>query len=235
MPTPLGDDVPLQRLLPVEAVTRCATLQHWVAENAKTCRAFLKRVGAVQPLTLPLQQIDIVELPKHQALTAQAARALLAPAVAGHDMGLVSEAGAPGVADPGAAVVAAAHALGIAVQPWVGPSSLLLALMASGLNGQQFAFHGYLPREAAARGHKLQQLEADSARLAQTQLFIETPYRNDALLAALLQALKPATRVGVAAGLTTAQQWLCTRAVADWRLAPMPALHGVPTVFSLLA
>lgn len=232
--TPLGE-APLEQLLCVDTLRTSAALTHWIAESAKTCRAFLKQVDALQALGRPLQQIAIAELPKHQALTPDAARALLAPALAGADIGLVSEAGAPGVADPGALVVAAAHDLGVAVQPHVGPSSLLLALMGSGLNGQRFAFHGYLPKDTTARDTALRQLEAESARLDQTQLFIETPYRNAALWAALLRTLKPGTRLCVAAGLTTAQQQLRMQRVAQWRTGAPLEIDDVPAVFALLA
>ncbi len=144
VPTPLADvaRTPLSHILPQATIAAAAALQHWVVENAKTARAFLGAVNAVQALGIPLQQHDMAVLPKHVKLDAAAARVLLQPALDGLDMGLMSEAGAPCVADPGAILVAAAHDLDIAVVPLVGPSSLLLGLMASGLDGQRFAFHG---------------------------------------------------------------------------------------------
>jgi 16S rRNA (cytidine1402-2'-O)-methyltransferase len=148
-------------------------------------------------------------------------------------VGLVSEAGMPAIADPGSSVVRAAHELGIEVVPLVGPVSLLLALAASGLNGQNFAFVGYVPQEAAARTQRLRELEALALRTGQTQLFIETPYRNAALWQALLQALKPATRVAVAAGLTLPGAVSRSATVADWKKQPAPIGNDVPAVFAV--
>lgn len=233
--TPLGD-APLNAILPHAVITQAALTTHWIAENAKSCRAFIKQVGEHAALAQPLQAMSIQELPKHQALSRDAARALLAPALAGHDIALVSEAGAPGVADPGAIVAAAAHELGVDVLPAVGPSSLLLALMASGLNGQQFAFHGYLPKDTAARNKQLAEMQLYSHKYQQTQLFIETPYRNVALWQALLAALKGDVRLCVAVGLTTPAQYVHTQTVARWReQAALPPIDGVPTVFAFLA
>lgn len=234
-----GDEVPLDAVLPAGVIARAAALGHWVAENAKTARALLKRIDAVTPLATPLQAIEIRELPRAPKGGRTAPpidwAALLAPALAGHDIGLVSEAGMPAVADPGAALVAAAHDAGIAVQPLVGPSALLLALAGSGLNGQSFAFVGYLPVDAGARAERIRSLEAASRLGHQTQLAIETPYRNAALLEALIEHLRPATRLCVAAGLTLPGQYCTTRTVADWRRAPRPALERVPAVFLFLA
>jgi 16S rRNA (cytidine1402-2'-O)-methyltransferase len=234
IPTPLGEP-PAPLALPADALFACGRLRRWIAENAKTCRAFLKRVQAGQPLAVPLQQMAIDELPKHRPLSEEEARALLAPALAGEDIGLVSDAGAPGVADPGAVVVAQAHALGLAVAPCVGPSSIVLALMAGGLNGQRFAFHGYLPKHQAECGREIARLEQHSLQYQQTQLFIETPYRNLALLAALLATLRPTTRLCVAAGLTTPQQFIRMRAVAQWRRDAAAPIDGIPAVFALQA
>ena len=236
-----GSEVDLDWLLPRAVTTRAAGLAYWVAENARTARALLKRIGAAAPLALPLQQIDIRELPhppKGGAARRPAAEdlaGLLAPALAGHDIGLVSEAGMPAVADPGAALVAAAHDAGIAVQPLVGPSSLLLALAASGLNGQNFAFVGYLPVDAGARAARIRELEQLSRRSGQTQIAIETPYRNAALLAALVEQLQPATRLSVAVGLTLAAQRCVTRSVQDWRARPQALPEKIPAVFLFLA
>lgn len=234
-------EVDLAQVLPLAVISRAAALGHWVCENAKTTRALLKRVHQLVPLALPLQQIQITELPRPpkgggKPAAAPDLRPLLAPALAGHDVGLLSEAGLPAVADPGAALVQAAHALGVAVEPMSGPSSLLLALAASGLNGQSFAFVGYLPVEPAARGARIRELDALSRRLGQTQIAIETPYRNDALLGALLQHLQPATQLAVACGLTLPGERCETRNVAQWRASPVPALGGrLPAVFSWLA
>src|SRR5512143_2092283 len=170
--------VPPENVLPARTIAVARGLAHFVVENAKPARQFLKSLA---PAT-PLQAIAIDEIGTDP--TAQQCEALLAPARAGHDMGLVSDAGCPGVADPGAGVVAAAHRLGIAVVPLVGPSSVVLALMASGMNGQGFAFHGYLPVKPDARTAAIRRLEADSQATGRAQLFIETPYRKAALLAA---------------------------------------------------
>jgi 16S rRNA (cytidine1402-2'-O)-methyltransferase len=237
-----GQEVSLREVLPDAVIARAASLSHWVAENAKTTRAFLKRVDALQPLTQPLQQLQIVELPRPAkgsrgtppGQDSTAWLQLLEPALQGQDMGLISEAGMPAVADPGAQLVAAAHAAGIAVVPLVGPSALLLAVAASGLNGQSFAFVGYAPVEAAARQARLRELEAWSAREQQTQLLIETPYRNSALLEALLQQLKPGTQLSVSCGLSLADAWTHSATVAQWRKNPKALPDKVPAVFALL-
>ena len=242
VPTPLDfglrDASPLpelQEVLALGVIRQAAALSHWVAENAKTARAFLKRVDAVVALAQPLQSLHIVELPRPAKGASAAAPAdlsmLLAPALQGHDIGLVSEAGLPAVADPGAALVRAAHDLGLTVLPLAGASALLLALAASGLNGQSFAFVGYLPVEAASRATRIRELEALSRRAAQAQLAIETPYRNPALLAALLATLQPATRLSVSCGLTRAQGWTHSDSVAGWRDRPRPVASDVPAVF----
>lgn len=234
-------EVPLDTVLPQAVIAQAAALGHWVCENAKTTRALLKRVQALVPLAQPLQQIQITELPRPAKGGGRPSappdlRPLLAPALAGHDVGLLSEAGLPAVADPGAALVQAAHALGLVVVPLSGPTSLLLALAASGLNGQSFAFVGYLPVEPAARAARIRDLEALSRRQQQTQIAIETPYRNDALLAALVQHLQPTTRLAVASGLTLPGARCETRSVADWRAAGTAVLGGrLPAVFSWLA
>jgi 16S rRNA (cytidine1402-2'-O)-methyltransferase len=235
----VGDTAaPLSDVLPLGTLRVAARLSHWVAENAKTTRAFLKRVDALVPLARPLQSLQIVELPRPtkggKPATNPDLAPLLQPALAGTDMGLISEAGLPAIADPGAALVNAAHRAGVRVAPLSGPSSLLLALAASGLNGQSFAFVGYLPTETVERGARLRELETLSRRLGQTQIFIETPYRNDALLAALLATLRPETRVSVSCGLTLPQEWTRSDTVSGWKSAPVAMPRDVPAVFSLL-
>ncbi|MGE5866611.1 MAG: SAM-dependent methyltransferase [Rhizobacter sp.] len=229
-----------QDVLPLGALRTAARLGHWVAENAKTTRAFLKRVDAIVPLAQPLQALSIVELPRPaKGGRAPAAtpdlKPLLQPALDGHDIGLISEAGLPAIADPGAALVQAAHALSIEVLPLAGPSSLLMALGASGLNGQSFAFVGYLPVDAAQRGQRIRELEALSHRAGQTQIMIETPYRNEALLGALLAHLKPDSWLSVSSGLTLPGAWTRTARVSAWKSSPRPVANDVPAVFSLLA
>jgi 16S rRNA (cytidine1402-2'-O)-methyltransferase len=237
----LGSEaVPLDEVLPAGALRRAAALGHWVVEDARSARGFLKRVGAFVPLARPLQEIHIAELPrppKGRATPAppEAWRALLAPALAGHDLGLLSEAGLPAVADPGATLVAAAHDAGLRVWPLAGASAILLALAASGMDGQSFAFVGYLPQESAARAARLRELEALSARLRQTQVFIETPYRNAAMLETALAALSPRTRLAVACGLTLPQGFVRSAAVSAWRGAPVVLPDRLPAVFALQA
>jgi 16S rRNA (cytidine1402-2'-O)-methyltransferase len=234
-----AEAVDIQELLPLGVLRQAAALQHWAVEDARSARAFLKRVHAVAPLAQPLQSIDIRELPRARKGTGQAApagewAALLAPALAGHDLGLLSEAGLPAVADPGAALVQAAHAAGLRVMPLAGASSLLLALAASGLNGQSFAFVGYLPQEPGPRTARLRELEALSRRLQQTQIAIETPYRNAALMTALLAALQPGTRLSVSSGLTGPAAWTHTATVADWRRRETGLSDREPAVFCWL-
>jgi 16S rRNA (cytidine1402-2'-O)-methyltransferase len=231
--------VDLGERLPLGVLRIAARLEHWVCENAKTTRAFLKRVDALCPLALPLQQLAIVELPRPPKGRADAPQAdaapLLAPALAGADLGLISEAGLAGVADPGARVVAAAHRAGVRVVALPGASAITLALAASGLNGQSFAFLGYLPIDNEARGARIRELEAASRRHGQTQMMIETPYRNAALLAALLAQLHDATLLSVSVGLTLASEWTRSDPAARWRSQPSDLPADVPAVFSLLA
>jgi 16S rRNA (cytidine1402-2'-O)-methyltransferase len=225
---------PLTDVLPMGVVRTAAGLRHWVAENAKTTRAFLNRVHEVVPLALPLQAIRIVELPrpaKGRAGPVPDVSPLLAPALDGHDVGLSSEAGMPAVADPGAALVAAAHALGVPVVPLAGPNALMLALAASGLNGQSFAFVGYLPMAPADRAGRLRELEAHSRRAGQSQIVIETPYRNAALLDAMVAHLQPASRLSVSCGLTLEPGWTRSDTVAGWRTRPVTMPADVPAVF----
>lgn len=234
-----GVDTDLRQVLPDGVLETAARLAHWVAENAKTTRAFLKRVDALTPLAQPLQALSIVELPRPPkgANPSPPAdwRPLLAPALQGHDIGLISEAGLPAVADPGAGLVQAAHALKIPVRALSGPSSLMLALAASGLNGQSFAFVGYLPVDAGERAARVRELESVSRRAGQTQLVIETPYRNDALLAALVSQLRGDTLLSVSCGLTLASGWTRTDTVTQWKSAPARMRADVPAVFSFLA
>jgi 16S rRNA (cytidine1402-2'-O)-methyltransferase len=231
----------LQEVLPLGVIRIAAGLTHWVAENAKTARAFLKRVDAVVPLSLPLQQLQIVEMPRPPkggkapaAATASPWPALLAPALQGQALGVISEAGLPAIADPGAHLVAAAHAAGITVRPLSGPSSLLMALAASGLNGQSFAFVGYLPTDATQRSARIRELEALSRRASQSQLMIETPYRNQALLDALVATLQPGTQLSVSGGLTMGAEFTRSAPVSDWRSRPSTLPNDVPAVFALM-
>jgi 16S rRNA (cytidine1402-2'-O)-methyltransferase len=227
----------LSHIIPEAVQATASQLDYFVAENAKTARAFLKLVALGHPLARPLQEIEIAEL---NVNTPQAALVgLLAPLLAGRDAGLVSEAGVPAVADPGADLVRLAHQHGIQVRPLVGPSSLLLAIMASGLNGQSFAFNGYLPTDAAQRTKRIQQLEVRSRGEKQTQLLIETPYRNGAMLDALAAACQPGTLVCVATDLTLPTESVRTLSAAAWKTriaaGKGPDFHKKPTVFLFLA
>ena len=235
-----AEEVPLRDVLGDAAVRSAAAITHWVVEDARSARAFLKRVAVLSPLAAPLQSLSIHELPRprkgsQETVSAAAWAELLAPALAGSDIGLLSEAGLPAVADPGAGLVQAAHDLGVRVWPLAGPSSLMLALAGSGLNGQSFAFVGYLPQEASARAARLRELEALSRRGQQTQLIIETPYRNAALLAAMLNTLAPQTRLSVSLGLTLPDGWVRCHNVAAWRQRAVTLSDRVPAVFALLA
>lgn len=246
VPAPLdfGCDTqaPLVNALPSGTLQIASRLTHWICENAKSTRAYLKRIDAVHPLAAPLQQQVITELPREvhkkgdhgdKGSAPFDARPLLAAALGGQDMGLVSEAGMPAVADPGSSVVRAAHDLGVAVVPLVGPVSLLLALAASGLNGQNFAFVGYLPQDSQERQHRIKELEALAHKTGQTQLFIETPYRNAALWQALVQGLQPHSRLALASGLTLAQARVQSQPVHQWRQQPFTPDNRTPVVFAL--
>lgn len=221
VPATLGGDP--AAVLPVAVLDTVRGIRDFAVENAKSARAFLKAVG----MPCPLQDLRIRELGADLA-------PFLAVLVAGRPLGLLSEAGCPAIADPGATLVSAAHAAGHRVVPLVGPSSLVLALMASGLEGQRFAFCGYLPREAAERQARIRALELRSRQENETELFIETPYRNDALFGALLQTCAPGTRLCLATDLTLPGEAVATRTVAEWRRQPA-TLGKRPTVFLLLA
>lgn len=210
IPVPLGPVSP-ESCLPAETLAVARRLDHFVVERAKTARAHLKAMGH----PLPLQSLHLTELNEHTP--ADTVGALLAPLQAGHDLGLLSEAGCPAVADPGAALVLAAHRAGFPVVPLVGPSSILLALMASGLGGQRFAFHGYLPAKDPERGQRIRELEKAARRDRATQLFIETPYRSAALLDALAATLAPDTLVSVGADLSLPSQLIRTLEANSWR------------------
>ncbi len=242
VPAPLdfgcAAETPLSEVMPGATLQIAARLEHWVCENAKTARAYLKRVNALYPLALPLQSQQIQELPREVHKKGDHggsfdAKPLLAAATQGHDMGLMSEAGMPAVADPGSSVVRAAHDLGIDVVPLVGPVSLLLALAASGLGGQNFAFAGYLPQDASERIARIKALESLALKSGQTQLFIETPYRNGPLLQALVQTLQGNTRLSVSSGLTLTTAQTKSTTVRGWRQSPEGPDNQTPAVFCI--
>jgi len=228
----------LQDSIPLQTLRVAASLEHWVCENAKSTRAYLKRVGEIVPLHTAIQAQTLQELPRevHKKGDHQGgfdARPLLAAALQGHDIGLISEAGMPAVADPGASVVRAAHQMGLQVIPLVGPVSLLLAMAASGLNGQNFAFVGYVPTEPMERAQRIKSLEALALKTQQTQLFIETPYRNQALLAALLQTLQASTRLATSSGLTLPDAVSFSADVNTWKQRGWGLSNAAPTVFAI--
>jgi 16S rRNA (cytidine1402-2'-O)-methyltransferase len=219
--------VPPEAVLPQRTIEIARALSHFVVETPKIARQFLKTLGSSHAL----REIAIAELNEHTP--PERIGALLAPALAGNDLGLLSDAGCPGVADPGALLVAAAHRAGVPVVPLVGPSAVLLALMASGMNGQAFAFHGYLPAKAAARGAALRALDGAVARTAATQLFIETPYRNEAMVDAVLATCAPSVQFCVAVDLTLPNEQIVSRSVGAWRKNAPPRLAGRPAMFLL--
>ena len=246
VPAPLdfGCDTvtPLSDVLPHGTLEIAAKLQHWVCENAKSTRAYLKRVDEICPLQQPLQAINIQELPRevhkkgdHPGSVGASfdAKPLLAAALLGFDVGLVSEAGMPAIADPGSSVVRAAHDLGVAVVPLVGPVSLMLALAASGLNGQNFAFVGYLPSDSTLLAKRIKELEQLALKTGQTQLFIETPYRNAALLQTLINQLQPSTRLALSCGLTLSNMQTQSNKVALWRQKSHTLPINLPAVFGI--
>lgn len=228
LPCTLGD-TPAEQVLPQHVIDLARRLKHYVVEHPKTTRQFLSALKHEQPI----QSLHFETLNEHTE--ARELEALLAPLLAGEDVGIVSEAGCPGIADPGADLVDLAHRRGIRVVPLVGPSSILLALMASGLNGQCFAFHGYLPVAEAERDKAISSLEAESAKRRQTQMFIETPYRNEKLFAALLARCRPQTKLCIACDITLPTELIQTRSVEQWKSQPAPQLNKRPSLFLLLA
>ena len=226
VPMPLGDQSPAH-CLPVATLEVVGRLGRFIVENARTARRFLSQV----PLAAPIQAVEMSELNEHSR--PEALPPLLQPILAGEDVGLVSEAGCPVVADPGASLVALAHSAGIRVVPLVGPSAPLLALMASGFSGQSFRFSGYLPQQPAERRDAILRLESESRRGPCTQVFIETPYRNSRLLEALLDACDPATIVAVVLEVTLPGEEVIVRTVHEWRRQPRPPLDRRPAVFLL--
>ena len=242
VPAPLdfGCDVqaPLNDAMPTGTLQVASSLLHWISENAKTTRAYLKRVHELHPLAHPIQSLQIQELPREVHKKGDHngqfdAKHLLAPALAGHDMGLVSEAGMPAVADPGSSVVRAAHDLGVVVVPLVGPVSLLLALAASGLNGQNFAFVGYLPMDSTERAQRIRELESLALKTGQTQLFIEVPFRNVAMMHALVQTLQHNTRLAVSSGLTLTNGVTRSETVKGWKQKASTLGNSTPAVFAI--
>lgn len=224
-PVPLGDDM-LIKTIPDGNIDLLNEVEYIVAENAKTARKWLKQLRCQKPL----QDFEYAELNEHSRV--EDLNAVVQPLLNGKITAYLSEAGCPAIADPGSSLVSICHSKGIPVIPLTGPSSILLALMASGLNGQQFCFHGYLPRDKNERIKRLRELEKNSSRFHQTQIFIETPYRNNALLEDLLQQLSLETKLCIASNLTLVNQKIFTRSVSEWR-KKVPSLDKIPVVFLL--
>ena len=227
IPSPLGENEPAE-VIPAPVLDKLRTLGIFVVEELRTARRYLSRAG----LKGHIDALEFHVLNEHTPESEVEAMAALFEDK--RDVGLITEAGLPAVADPGAALVALCHRRGIRVVPFVGPSSLMMALMASGLNGQSFAFQGYLPAKTDERRAAIKSIEKQSAAHRQTQIFIETPYRNDAMMEDLLRICAPATRLCIAADITMPDETILTRSVAQWRKDPI-TLGKRPCVFLILA
>ena len=227
IPCTLGD-TPIEQVLPSYNTEIIKGIRHFIVEEIRTARRFLRRVDR----EFPIDDCTFYEMGKRA--DENLFSSYLKPIAAGLPVGVISEAGCPAVADPGADIVAIAQRRGIRVVPLVGPNSMIMAVMASGLNGQSFAFHGYLPIDEGERARRLQQLEQRALREHQTQLFIETPYRNRRFFETLLRTLNSKTRLCVAAGITTSDEWIHTHTVAEWRKLTLPDLSHVPAIFLFL-
>lgn len=222
VPNTLGDmdrAHQLPMVMPIENLKQIAQLKNWIVENSKTTRAFLNAVHTIEPLQHSLQSISMAEWRGTQSKNQSKLKPqdLLAPLLQGESMGLISEAGVPGVADPGAEIIYCAHQMGACVKPLVGPSSILLGLMASGLSGQQFRFLGYLPIDLAKRSKKLKELEQSSKISGETQIWIETPYRNITMLQSCLEHLSGQTQLCLAIDLSLPSEWIWTAPIQEWR------------------
>lgn len=225
LPVGLGDS-DLSAVLPQKNMEIIRTLTYFIAENAKEARAFLKQCAYPE---ISRAQLSLI----NQHAKAEELRSFLEPLLQGHHMGLMSDAGCPGIADPGAEVIRIAHQKGIRVVPLVGPSSIVLSIMASGFNGQNFAFVGYLPIDRNERSKRLKDLEQLTIKQKQAQFFIETPYRNQALFDDLLKTLNPASKLLVATNITLGDESIQVKTLAVWKKAPAPDFHKKPTIFGI--
>lgn len=224
VPSPLGEDIALDTFLPASVFTICKDIKHFVIEKEKPARKFLKQLD----LNHTQQELELFPLNKH--IGKDEYQSYLKPALNGFNMGLLSDAGCPGVADPGAEIVQIAHQQGIQVVPITGPSSILLALMGSGFSGQHFAFNGYLPIKDNEKKKAIRSFEIESKKKGQSQIFIETPYRNEALLKTLINSLNPDTELCVAVNLTTPEERIISKPVYLWKSNDLN-LHKKPAVF----
>ena len=228
IPVTLGEDN-ITQVLPPDVVKVAQRLDNFVVESEKSARHFLSTIKTIRPV----RELNLNLLNEHTEQ--KDVNALLAPLLAGKDVGLMSDAGCPGVADPGAKLVELAHQKGIRVIPFVGPSSILLSLMASGFNGQQFTFLGYLPVDKTQRNQKLKEIEKRSLTNKETQIFIETPYRNQNMLDAIMSVCQPNTKLCIACDISLATELISSKTIASWRKSPLPDLHKRPAIFLLLA
>lgn len=228
IPCPIADSRPLWDVLPRANYDVMNGLDYFIVENVRSARRFLSKVGVERRI----EELEFVELNEHTTRVEEVER-MLKPVLEGRSAGVISEAGVPGVADPGADIVALAHRHGIRVVPLVGPSSILMSVMASGLNGQSFAFVGYIPVKDGERQRRLKELERRAVEERQAQLFIETPYRNLKLFEALLKTLSPKMRLTVAADITAPEEYIRTLRVEEWRKLPVPDIAKRPTIFVL--
>ena len=228
IPCPIAESRPLWDVLPRANYDVMNALDYFIVENVRSARRFLSKVGVERKI----EELEFVELNEHTTKPEEVER-MLRPVLEGRSAGVISEAGVPGVADPGADIVALAHRHGIRVVPLVGPSSILMSVMASGLNGQSFAFVGYLPVKDAERQRRLKELERRAQEERQAQLFIEAPYRNVKLFEALLKTLAPKMRLTVATDITAPEEYIRTLRVEEWRKLSMPEIAKRPTIFVL--
>ena len=228
VPVTLGDDN-LSYVIPADVMKLVQSLEYFVVENEKSARRFLGSVKTHKPV----RELNFQLLNEHSA--EKDLPAIIAPLLAGHNVGMLSEAGCPGIADPGALLATLAHKKNIRVTPLVGPSSILLGLMASGFNGQQFTFLGYLPSDKAARVNKLKEIEKQSQCLNETQIFIETPYRNQHMLDDILASCAANTKLCIAKNVSLETEFVVSKTIAEWKKTELPDLHKQPTVFLLLA
>lgn len=228
IPCPIADTRPLWDVLPRANYEVMNSLDYFIVENVRSARRFLAKAGVERRI----EELEFVELNEHTTKPEDVER-MLRPVFEGRSAGVISEAGVPGVADPGADIVALAHRHGIRVVPLVGPSSILMSVMASGLNGQSFAFVGYLPVKEGERERRLRELERRAQQERQAQLFIEAPYRNVKLFEALLKILSPKMRLSVATDITAPEEYIRTLRVEEWRKVPMPDIAKRPTIFLL--
>lgn len=228
IPCPIAEHENVWDVLPAANRTVIDSLDYFIVENVRTARRFLSKAGIARKI----DELEFRELNEHTTDPREVDR-MMDPILAGRSAGVISEAGVPGVADPGAWIVAQSHRHGVRVVPLVGPSSILLALMASGLNGQSFAFNGYLPVKPPERAKAIRALERRVVQERQSQLFIEAPYRNTKLLAQLLEVCAPETRLTVAADITGLEEYIRTRTIREWRKASLPEIEKRPAIFIL--